>query len=785
MIDIEESGFLAKIANAFSGFLITNRILLLIITSLITVFMGYRAAQINLSPGFDKSIPFTHPYMEVFNKYRGMFGGENRITIFIRDESGNMFNPAWFKVMDNVTQDVLVMENVDARTVTSIFTPNVNFVAVTEEGFTGSRIVDPSFTGTEADIANVKENLFKSAEIGKTVAADFSGALVIADLIEKDPATGKKVDYAEFAERLNKLKKKYENERIQIHVIGFAPFVGHVIAGIKDVIAFFGITLVITFALLLYFSGSWKLASISIFVSMIAVVWQLGAVEMLGYGLDPMSILVPFLILAIGVSHAVQMTQAWRNNIADGADSILAAHTSVKQLLIPGATAILVDAVGFAVITLIPIETIRELGIAASLGVGIMLATNKIMLPILLSWVTFTDREKQRAIESQKGKDHPIWLFLSSIAKPKYASVIVIVAIGMGVAGYIAEHKLVVGDSEAGAPEFWPNHIYNKDIKSFDKRFSVGLDQIVVLAQSDVHEACVDYSVMKTIDDFVWSIQNMPDVRAVSALSTVIRERNIGNFEANPKFLGLPFNKEMIGANIYRIEASEGLFSNDCKTLPIRIDLTNHRAETLTKVISRVKDFESSHGNPNVHFLIGMGNASIMAATNESVTEAQLEINLALFTAVGLFVFLTFFSWRATLCAMIPLILVAYFANVVMVALNIGLKIFVLPVLALGVGVGVDYSIYLLSRMMGRLKNGMKVQEAYFLSLKEVGVPVIITSVTMSLGVATWLWSSLKFQADMGVLLAYMFFVNMLGAIFLMPAVATMLFRSQGKKDEN
>jgi len=159
------------------------------------------------------------------------------------------------------------------------------------------------------------------------------------------------------------------------------------------------------------------------------------------------------------------------------------------------------------------------------------------------------------------------------------------------------------------------------------------------------------------------------------------------------------------------------------------------------------------------------------------VAQAQLRINLTLFAAVGLFVFLTFLSWRATLCAMVPLILVAYFANVVMVGMNIGLKIFVLPVLALGVGVGVDYSIYLIARMLAHMNNRLSVKESYANALREVGVPVIFTSITMSVGVATWFWSSLKFQADMGILLAYMFFVNMLGAIFLMPALATFILK--------
>jgi hypothetical protein len=207
--------------------------------------------------------------------------------------------------------------------------------------------------------------------------------------------------------------------------------------------------------------------------------------------------------------------------------------------------------------------------------------------------------------------------------------------------------------------------------------------------------------------------------------------------------------------------------------------LTDHKAETLNRLTEAVKSFNKANTNPHVSMNLAMGNGGIMAATNEEVADAQLRINLTLFAAVGLFVFLTFLSWRATLCAMIPLILVAYFANVVMVGMGIGLKIFVLPVLALGVGVGVDYSIYLIARMMVHLKQDDSVQAAFTHALREVGVPVIFTSITMSLGVATWFFSDLKFQADMGVLLAYMFFVNMIGAVFLMPAIAAFLLKKK------
>ena len=264
----------------------------------------------------------------------------------------------------------------------------------------------------------------------------------------------------------------------------------------------------------------------------------------------------------------------------------------------------------------------------------------------------------------------------------------------------------------------------------------------------------------------------------------MIRERNIGNYEANPKFLGIPRNEKMISANIYRVEMSQALFSNDCTIMPVTIYLTDHRTETLDRVMQAVKGFNDQNKNTQVEFVPAMGNAGIMAATNEIVAKAQTKIELILFAAVGTFCFLTFMSIRATICIVVPLALVAYLANVVMVYLGIGLKVSTLPVLAMGVGVGVDYGIYLFARMVAHKSAGESLQQSYYESLKEVGTGVAFTSVTMTLGVATWYFSDLKFQADMGILLAYMFFVNMIGAVLLIPALASFLYPSNEQKEE-
>jgi uncharacterized protein len=766
-------------ARAMGHWLVAHRIAVLVVTLLVTGLFGYHAYTQRLDAGFEKSIPLSHRYMETYSKYLPEFGGSNMITVFVEDRGGDMFNPKFFTVLEQVTNEVLTMDGVDVRTVTSLFTPNVNYVAVSEEGFTGSRIVPADFVATEEGLARVKENLYRSDEIGRTVANDLSGALVIAELVERDPVTGQRIDYRQMAERLEALRARYDGEGIDIRIIGFATFIGDMIEGAGEVVVFFMITLAVTFLLLIFFAGSWKLALAAIVVSLVAVVWQLGLVKLLGYGVDPLSILVPFLVLAIGVSHAVQMTNAWRLGVLEGLGSGAAAEQAFNRLFIPGATALLSDAVGFAVIMVIDIAIIRELGITASVGVAVMLITNKFMLPAILSYIRLNPRELARARSAVEGADHPIWGVLAASARRGPSLAILAVSVVLLAAGLIARERLIVGDAEPGAPEFWPDSIYNVDSRVIASKFTVGLDEVVVIAEATQPNACVNYPIMETIDEFVWALKNVEGVRSVKSLSQVVRERNVGNYEANPKFLGLPRNEQMISANIYRVEMSQRLFNNDCSVMPITIYPADHRAETLARIVDAVKAFEEGKTNDAVSFRLAMGNAGIMAATNEAVKASQVRMAIILYAAVSLFCVLTFLSWRAALCVMLPLALVSIFADAVMVLLNIGLKVSTLPVLALGVGVGVDYGIYLFARTQVHLNAGLGLVDAYYRALKEVGTAVMFTAVTMSLGVATWYFSDLKFQSDMGVLLAYMFFVNMLGAVFVMPALAAWILRGK------
>ncbi|WP_372724242.1 RND family transporter [Immundisolibacter sp.] len=767
------SKYAAAMASASSWLadqLIRWRVVLLVVLSLITLFLGYHASFLKMDPGFTKSIPLGHPYMQTYTKYTDQFGGANVIIVALMQKEGDIFNVEFFNTLEKATQDVLFIKGADRSSVTSLFTPNVDFVLVDEEGFVGHRVVEPDFKPTQEEIEKVRNNLLVSQHVGRLVSHDFRGALIRAELVDNDPNTGQPLDYTEVAKALEDIRERYSSPNVDVRIIGFAKFIDDVIQGALGVVLFFVVAVVITFIMLYFYSNSFQITTLAILVAITAVIWQLGLVKILGYGIDPLSILVPFLILAIGVSHAIQMTNTWKLEILNGADSVTAARESFNKLFIPGTTALLANAVGFAVIMIIDIDIIQELGITASIGVGVMIATNKFMLPVLLSYASMNPRTVERIRTRILVQEKPFFRFLASFADRKKGSVVIALSVVLLAFGSWKWQSLVIGDSEAGAPEFWPEAVYNQDIETIITNFLVGIDELTVIAEMP-RDGCTTYSVMKNMDRFVWHVEGVEGVQSVVALSSVMKDRNVGNNEGHIKFYGLPRTEAGLGSAMRNIELNQKLFNDTCEAIPIRIFLWDHKAPTLQRVVAAVRSFKGEEGAP-ISFRLASGPAGVMAATNEAVSRAEAVMMAALFVAVGILCYLTFLSWRASLCILLPLALVSILANAVMVMLNIGLKVSTLPVVALGVGVGVDYGIYLFARTQANIRLGLSLKEAYYQGLKQAGTAVIFTASTMSIGVATWFFSDLKFQSDMGVLLAYMFFVNMVGAVLLLPALA-------------
>jgi len=961
----------------------TTHVMLLLITAV----LGYIATQTYIDAGLEKSIPLKHPYMQTLQKWTWDFGGGNTVLLSVMQRNGEeIYNENYLKTLSAATDAVFFVDGVDRVRVKSIFTPNTTYIEVVEGGLAGENVIPGDYQPTPEMFAKIKSNVGKASVLGRLVTDNHDGAMVYAELLERDPLTGDKLDYRAVAHQLEEIRGRFMNPQrneykltevvgkldagtvvrvgykppdpmlgfnsfesdqrddkgratlidgskveivsatnpdynpdVSLHIIGFAKVVGDITDAAEIVVGFFILALLMTMFLLWWYAGSFRLAMLPLGASLVAVIWEFGLLRLAGFGLDPFAILVPFLVLSVSVSHGVQYVNSWVGEVERGLSSFDASLETFRRLAIPGTTALITDVAGFATIYLIQIDIIQEMSINAAFGVAAIIITNKMLMPIWLTYVKINDvqsfADKQR--EKDRRLDQYLWQHMAKIVRPVPALITVLVwavALAWGLYKY---PELQIGDTTAGVPELKPDSRYNKDTAEIVANFAVGTDVLQVIAETHA-DACIDYNVMEAMDRFTWHMNNTEGVQSSMALVEFAKIANSGFNEGRLSAERLPRQSAALAVATSFVPTTSGMLNADCSAMSAQVFLVDHRAETIAHVVQAVKDFNAEnkvtdptaetifeikdqitrwrrsqkvieeqvelrpdevldpkedkdeikrrarlmenqrnrqidvreklaalvdHEPPapdstnypddqrynaeflgslasmiqalpeepddetkpdeslhqgiegvnrelrkydgtrahNVNFALATGNAGIMAATNEVVEAKEIEVVAYVYLVVLIFMWLSFRSIPAVICVVLPLSIVSVLAYAMMVVLDIGLKVATLPVVALAVGIGVDYGIYVMSTIEEGMKDGMTLEDAMRRTLNKTGKAVVFTGVTLGLSVATWLMSALQFQVDMGMLLVFMFTANMFGAILLLPVLAKYLMPSQGR----
>ncbi|MGH8266310.1 MAG: efflux RND transporter permease subunit [Steroidobacteraceae bacterium] len=769
------AGLSARLERAIFG----HRTLILALFLLGTLALGAAALRgLRIDTSFSKTLPVRHEYMRTYLDPRvAEFRGANRVLVALIARDGNMFTPEFFAALRKATDGVIVMDGIDRTRVQSLFTPNVRYLEVVEDGIEAGNVVPEDFTPTPQSLARVRDNIRKAGIIGRLVANDFSGALVSAIVLDED-ARGNPLDTIGVAHHLEQLRRAIASPAIGVHIIGFAKVMGDIADGASAVLLFALITLLLTLLAVRAYCQSWRVACVPVACSLIAVIWQLGSLVVLRFGLDPIGLLVPFLVFAIGVSHGVQKISAAADAALAGLDSLEAARRVFRQLLVPAIIALLADLVGFVTILLIPVEVIREMAITASIGVAIVILTDLVLLPVLVSYVHFDAGYRARVARRQR-RLAGLWRRMSAITARGPALAIIALAAVLAGLGWWKGRETPIGDTQAGVPELRPDSRYNRDSDLITAKFSVGVDVLTAIVESR-DPVCVSHDLMTAVDRFGWHMQNVPGVQDVITLPFIAKVAIAGWNEGSLKWRSIPREQTQLTQSTRYIETSTGLLNENCDVVPVMMFLTDHRADTIARVVAAVKSWRAANPLAGARLRLAAGNVGVMAATNETVEAKQLLILAGVFGAVIVMCLLTFRSAIGTVLVVVPLALVSVLVYAIMALLGIGLKVSTLPMVALGAGIGVDYGIYLFSRMQEFLHQGLGVRESYERTLRVTGASIIFTGITLAIGVATWEFSPLKFQADIGIMLTFMFLVNMLAAIILLPALAAWLIHPAG-----
>ncbi len=881
---------LQKIEDFFFKF----RISILFSFVVLTIIMGYFAVQIRMDAGFLKQLPQNHSFVKTYFEYSDDLSGTNSITVAFRTTEGDIFNKEYFEKLYELNQTIRYLPGVNQGSMQSLWTSNVTVMTVNEEGFERTEVIPSNIIPeklNDIEIDKIRERILTGGHVGSIVSNDFTSSLIKVELTEYIRSTGEKLDYIELGKEIETIRDKFEQEKYRVEIIGFAKMISDIASQATNVVIFFAIAFILTVLAVYWYSRSWTLTFLPLICSLTSLVWQFGMLEILGYGLDPLAILVPFLVFAIGVSHGIQQVNQITKEVIDGKSAEYAARASFSRLIIPGSMALITDLVGFGTLILLPITMIKELAITAAIGVAFKIVTNLVMLPLAASYARYNESfaiSAQSAILYRQN----LMGFFGKLARPRQATITLSISAVLFVGAAILASDRHVGDLHAGAPELRPEARFNKDINEITKRYNVTTDVLVVIAEVGATfgvNPCRSTEIVEAQDNIHWYLENIPGVTKVISLSSVAKRALSGYAEGNLKWTYLPHNETALAFATSVVDPSTGLINDECSIMPLYVFTEDHKATTISRVINRIEEYNKNFreledsltwrvmiqkpaegttiipyasfsgtteqpledlgaDNPiifdddeftdfayengfnsrslwvgslgnyyrnidafdekvdfkvkdikkseqvlknyfkdnseyshlifetdEIKYRLASGSVGIQHATNEVIENGELPMMIIVYAVIVVLVFVTYFDWRATICCTVPLTFATMLGYAFMDIAQIGLKVSTLPVMVLAVGVGVDYAFYIYNRTQLRLNEGMNITEAFEHTFANTGAAVVFTAITLAIGVSTWSFSALKFQADMGSLLTFMFFVNMVCAMTTLPALAVIL----------
>lgn len=802
----DEEKFLEKL-------LFNNRPIWLILFGALTIFFFHQTyTHFKIDSAFTKMLPMQHPYLQAMFRHISDLttkGLSFQVVVEVTDPKTNVFNKDYLQVVQEVHDKVFYINGVDRTTMRSFWAPSVIWMAVTPEGFKGGPLMPGNYDGGPEALKQLEQNTLRSNNVGRLFANNFRSSMVEAYLFNTYPddetrdgklvnKRGDSLNYQDIGHQLEgiraEVKQKY-GDKYNVYIVGEPKMIGDLIDGFHMIGVFFLIALTITFVMLFLYARCPWAALIPLFCTMVAVVWQMGLLMTLAQydveygstmidgqvidridGLGVFSMLVPFLMVAIGVSHSVQFVNVMVIESANGYDKNQAARRAFRQNYLPGLTALATDILGFVTMALIPIGSIQELAIVASSGLMIIVLTKIILMPIILSYIGIT-KPGAAHMQRKMNEGSAIWTFFSNFTQSRWAIVTIVFCTVAGVYGYTVSKNVRIGDVTVGSSELLPDSVYNQDVRFVINNYSTSSDIFVVMVETKEGE-CTKYKNVEAMDRLEWVLENTEGVQAVFSPAYVTRQVNAAFAEGHVKWQALMRNQKTIDTAGSQI-AEQGLINAACSFAMVPAFLKDHKAETLDRVVKAVEKFAAENNTEDLKFLLASGGAGIAAAVNQEIKAAELQMLILVYVTIAILVFLTYRSVMVLICIMAPLYLTSVLCEALMVYMQIGIKVATLPVIALGVGVGVDYAIYLYSRMDQYFQEGMPLQEAYLNTLKTTGRAVVFTGLTLGVGVATWYFSSVQFQKDMGGLLVFMFIWNMVGAMILMPALVRFLVKPE------
>ena len=760
-------------------FLIRNRKAVVIAMAVITVFFMAMIFRIQMYTVFLDLFPYKHEFVKVHQKYAKYFGGAYQATLVLEVKNGDVYNTATLTKMSKISDQVDLIPGVDHFGIWSVATTKASVLRETPGGFSSAQLMK-EVPQDAAGIEDLKRKVFTSANInGIMVSRDGKALRLDANFLEG------RIDFKELYKDFMKIKKKEEDANHKIYLTGTPILYGWIYHYLPHMALILVITaLVIIIMLYVYMSqgGLWFWPFISAIVTSI---WGLGFSGLLGFHFDPLIIVIPFLLSARAMSHGVQWVERFTEEYAKCRNCEEAAQITGSGLFPPGLIGILADTLALLIICMTPIPTLKNLAYLGFFWSGAMIFTIFFLYPPMFAMFKTVRIGEPGSMSIQARCDKLLRNILGKLAdwtfgKGRFATVgISVLVLIVAVTSFF---HLKFGDANPGSPILPPKHEYNQDIIQINNRFP-GVDNMWIAIEGNAPTSVTFPDVIQGMDMLRQYMMGDPNVGFAISIADTIRGTNMLAYGNDPKFETIPISQQAVQNNITMLQTGSAPGEMDTwidygmTATNVKLYLRNHEGPVLKEVIARVQKFiiDNPKLMSNAKAKPAGGSGGILAAANEVIKHYHDLILLIVLVIIFLLCAVTYRSLVAGVLFTMSLILANLLAFTYMVFKDIGMNINTFPVVSLGIGLGVDYGLYIVSRIIEVYREEKDLGKAVRGGIVTAGRAVFFTATMMTAGVIFWMFSPLRFQAEMGILLGILMMVNMIVGVLVLPAVINMI----------
>jgi hypothetical protein len=762
--------------HAFDNLVFSRPKTIMVLLLLVTAFFATRIPGVRMYSDFADLLPQEHPYILLHNQIRDSFGGANNIIMSVEVKEGDLFSDDVIKRIDRITQKIDQLPGVNHNTVASITHRTVRKVWLTETGDVNSA---PYFDGlkphwSDSEMAQMREDVRANPRVyGLLVSPDLKAGLIKATFNEGE------LDYQAIFDEVHKIRQEESDPSVNLYVTGQPTLVGWVYTYVEQILeVFLYTTLILISLLVLYFRRLYGIL-LPLFGILLATTWGLGIISLLGFNLDPLTLVVPFLISARAMSHGVQLVQRYYLEFDLVGDGRQAARNTFDSLFRPGSLGVVSDAVGLLLIALgsVPINT--KMAYYASLWAAAVIPTVLVFIPVALSQLP-QPKGRENAAGQDKSRLVAALPDIAAIVSHRGNAIAILVVMGcFAVGGLYFSSWVQIGESEPGSPILYPEHDYNRSSKSINDLFP-GSEELFIVARTSEPNGIKRPDVLNALDSFKVHMLSDPELGGAKLVTDLIKQVNRIFHSNDPRWAQIPDTDAYVGGLLFAYEASSPVpgasrefIDVDSQNANMVFFYKDHRGETIRRAIHQAKAWINDPANQveGLEILLAGGSIGVTAAINEASFATNLLV-IPLVLAL-IFVFVTMFYWSFSAGALMMLAMT--FATTLTYAYmgikGIGINVNTVPIIAVGIGVGIDYSIYIMDRIREEAAKGIGLDAAIDKALSSTGQAVGFTATSLIGGVVMWYFlSDLRFQADAALLLCVMLVLNAAAAVLLVPS---------------